>query len=146
MSQAAVLQDPDLGARIEHAMRHAFSCRHERVAIAVFGPAADGGFYLLALSTLPSGLFQGIQWSTPSALANNLANARRLGLHVAPLEAMDTLPDIDTLQDLQRWCSSKQHALRQQHKHSYLQQQLQVANGVSLLEVALQVAAGCSTP
>lgn len=25
---------------------------------AVFGPAEDGGYYLLALNTLPSGLFQ----------------------------------------------------------------------------------------
>lgn len=126
------LQDPDLGARIEHAMRHAFSCRHERVAIvgtdvpdltsslvagalqaldsyqarmhgvrmlvarvrakdgravptymlcnrctrtfqAVFGPAADGGFYLLALSTLPSGLFQVLL----AVLAGSISRAGR---------------------------------------------------------------------
>lgn len=105
------LQQPNLGARMEHAMRHAFAAGHRSVVIvgtdipdltaglvaralqalrghqvglacpavlvpvsasnrcqpccpaphnlqAVFGPAEDGGYYLLALSSLPQELFE----------------------------------------------------------------------------------------
>lgn len=115
------LQHPDLGMRMEHALRHAFAAGHRRVAIvgtdvpdltagivlqalqeldshqvrftvpafcgtgsswsqagdlnrtlfiilppfgalqAVFGPAEDGGYYLLALSSLPQALFE-VRW------------------------------------------------------------------------------------
>ncbi len=43
---------------------------------AVFGPAADGGFWLIGLNPLPHlpGLFDGVRWSTPHALGDTLNN------------------------------------------------------------------------
>lgn len=42
----------------------------------VFGPAEDGGFWLVGLNPLTArrGLFDGVRWSTPFALADSLAN------------------------------------------------------------------------
>ncbi|PRW33997.1 glycosyl transferase [Chlorella sorokiniana] len=118
-------------------MQHAFAAGHRRVAIvgtdvpdltahivlqalraldghqAVFGPAADGGYYLLALSSLPQALFEDIEWSTATVLAASVANAQRVGLSVAPLGTLPKLLDIDTLADLQRWLALQQ----QQHGH-----------------------------
>jgi hypothetical protein len=41
----------------------------------VFGPAADGGFWLVAVRRrpLPAALFEGVRWSGPHALADTLA-------------------------------------------------------------------------
>lgn len=69
----------------------------------VFGPAEDGGYYLMGATALPPGIFHGIEWSTGSVLAANVMNAHRLGLGVAPLTTLPTLADIDTLGDLERW-------------------------------------------
>ena len=68
-------------------------------------------------------------------LAANLANAQRLGLRVAPLDTLPKLPDVDTLEDLQRWCSRREAQLLQQAPGS------PEANADSLLAVAQRVAA-----
>ena len=58
----------------------------------VFGPAADGGYWLVGLKRRPRFVdpFGGVRWSSPDALADTLANLR--GKSVALL---DTLEDID---------------------------------------------------
>ncbi len=61
------------------------------------GPASDGGYYLMALSRPRPALFTGIAWSTASVFASTTERAGALGLSVRVLE---TLPDIDTLEDL----------------------------------------------
>ena len=88
---APQVQSPDLGDRLAAGMATAFASGHRRVAVvgtdvpdlsadhleaafkalsgendAVFGPAADGGYYLLAVmgTAVPQGLFSGIEWST----------------------------------------------------------------------------------
>ncbi|SMC00347.1 conserved hypothetical protein [Hymenobacter roseosalivarius DSM 11622] len=66
----------------------------------VVGPAADGGYYLLGMKTLQEELFQNKTWSTASVLPDTLADAARLGLHVARLP---TLHDVDTADDLAVW-------------------------------------------
>ncbi|VAW09999.1 FIG01023433: hypothetical protein [hydrothermal vent metagenome] len=64
---------------------------------AVFGPATDGGYYLVGLKRLPKPLdpFADIRWSGPHALADTLANLA--GRRVA---FVATLADIDTGEDL----------------------------------------------
>ena len=45
---------------------------------AVFGPAADGGYWLIGLKRMPKALapFAGVRWSSPHALADTLANLK----------------------------------------------------------------------
>ena len=64
---------------------------------AVFGPALDGGYYLLTLSRPAPGLFEGIAWSTGAVLEESLRRAEALGLTVGFL---DSLADIDRGEDL----------------------------------------------
>ena len=68
----------------------------------VFGPAADGGYYLLALRRLrddrEAALFTpAIPWGGPEVLARSEAAADAAGLRRARIE---TLRDIDTADDL----------------------------------------------
>jgi rSAM/selenodomain-associated transferase 1 len=68
----------------------------------VFGPAADGGFWLVGarrLKPMPRTLFAGVRWSTAQALADTLAglpSGYSMGL-------ADSLDDVDDAQDLQCW-------------------------------------------
>jgi len=59
---------------------------------AVFGPATDGGYWLVGLKRRPRFLdpFVNVRWSTPHALADTVANLA--GWRIARL---DTLDDID---------------------------------------------------
>lgn len=68
---------------------------------AVFGPAADGGYWLVGLSrrTVPRDLFEGVRWSGRHALADTIAT---LGPR-ASVAMLETLHDIDTADDLARW-------------------------------------------
>jgi uncharacterized protein len=109
----------DLGVRMHRAFRH---FPHGRVAIigcdipdagaqdarsafralgrapAVFGPAADGGYWLVAMSPRrPAHPFVAVRWSTEHALADTLKNFA--GQRVIMLR---TLHDVDTAADLRR--------------------------------------------
>ncbi len=65
----------------------------------VFGPAEDGGFWLVgrARSRCPPGRFAGARWSGPNALADCVGNAP-----LAPGFAA-RLRDVDTHEDWLRW-------------------------------------------
>lgn len=107
----------DLGARMDAAFRQ---FRHRRVALvgsdipdltadavwralhtlraadAVFGPATDGGYWLVALGARrPSRPFARVRWSTAHALADTRANF--VGRRV---ELAATLSDVDESGDL----------------------------------------------
>ncbi len=107
----------DLGTRMDRAFRR---IKHGRVAIigcdipeahasdvraafralgradAVFGPARDGGYWLVGLGTRrPARPFANVRWSTRHALVDTLANFR--GRRVAFLRC---LADVDTAADL----------------------------------------------
>jgi len=76
--------------------------RMEREALdAVFGPAEDGGYYLLALRRPCPELFAGIPWSSIGTLAASLAAADRAARKVHLLERR--LRDIDTAEDYRVW-------------------------------------------
>lgn len=66
---------------------------------AVFGPAADGGYWLVGLRRPRPGLFRGVRWSSETALADTLASLGR-GPRV---ELLETLADIDEPADYARW-------------------------------------------
>ncbi len=65
----------------------------------VFGPAADGGYWLVGARRrrAPWRPFDAVRWSSPNALADSLANLK--GARVALLEQ---LHDVDTGADLAR--------------------------------------------
>ena len=66
----------------------------------VFGPAKDGGYYLLGLCRPVPVLFQDIPWSTSSVLTASIRIARSSGHEPALLT---TLPDVDEPSDLDDW-------------------------------------------
>jgi rSAM/selenodomain-associated transferase 1 len=113
----------DLGQRMNTAVSHAFEDGYETVTLtgtdcpglkarhfqqgwealstdcrAVFGPASDGGYYLLALNEPAPYLFNGIPWSSSDTLSASLEAAKRQGVGVHLLEE---LRDIDTAEDLE---------------------------------------------
>ncbi|MFB4318263.1 TIGR04282 family arsenosugar biosynthesis glycosyltransferase [Actinomadura sp. 21ATH] len=67
-----------------------------RTADAVFGPAADGGFWLLGLARPDAGLLRGVPMSRPDTGRIQLARLRAAGLGVATLPR---LTDVDTAAD-----------------------------------------------
>ncbi len=115
-----------LGERLENAFETAFSLGFESVAAigtdspdlplsyleesfrileaggvdTVFGPAMDGGYYLVALRSNYPGLFRNIPWSTNQVLEKSLTAAASLGLQVACLPVWH---DMDTVEDLKRF-------------------------------------------
>ena len=69
---------------------------------AVFGPASDGGYWLIALQPRrPADLFGNARWSTEHALTDTLRQfrQRRVGF-------VRTLADVDTAADWRRWRAS----------------------------------------
>ena len=84
---------PDINAaRIAEAFKAL--CTHD----AVFGPAVDGGYWLIGLRrvrAVPPSLFAGVRWSTEHALADT---ERTLAGHT--IAHVATLRDVDTAADL----------------------------------------------
>ena len=81
-------------------------CRHINRAFAalgghdaVFGPAEDGGYWLVGLKrgAPPPGLFRDVRWSSPHALADSIASIPHLRVALA-----DRLADVDTAADLEK--------------------------------------------
>ena len=66
-------------------------------ASVVFGPSADGGFYLVGLSSPDERLFRGVRWSTAEVLRNAAARCRILS---APFSFLPPGRDVDTGEDL----------------------------------------------
>ena len=62
----------------------------------VFGPALDGGYYLVAARGLHTALFRDVPWSSARTLDVSLTRAREAGQRVALLTPMR---DIDTADD-----------------------------------------------
>ncbi len=109
----------DIGQRMRHALRQVpagrvclvgadipdLMPRHVAGAFAalggsdvVFGPAVDGGFWLVGArrgGAVPGRLFDGVNWSGPRTLADSIASVA--GLRVA---LVDRLADVDVAADL----------------------------------------------
>ncbi|MFI5002628.1 MAG: TIGR04282 family arsenosugar biosynthesis glycosyltransferase [Reyranellales bacterium] len=68
----------------------------------VFGPASDGGFWLIGarrLRPMPRDLFSGVRWSTRHALVDTRANVPK----PVSVGLADILDDVDTAHDLRRF-------------------------------------------
>lgn len=66
---------------------------------AVFGPAPDGGYWLIGLKTparQPVGFLNGVRWSSPHALADSIATVPEYRIaRVATLQDVDTADDLE---------------------------------------------------
>ena len=115
---------PDLGARLEHAINEALANGASKVAVigsdcpdvtpadisatwtalekndVVFGPAKDGGYWLIGMKRAHPTLFREIDWGTEKVLAQSQFRAHESGLKTALLRP---LPDIDTASDWQAY-------------------------------------------
>jgi len=115
--------DGDLGNRLRAAFEHAFGAGAHAVAVigtdspnvawedingafdllkagheAVLGPSADGGYWLLALSSFEPHVFEDIVWSTGEVAEQTRARIAARGLKFAELR---TVRDIDGVDDLE---------------------------------------------
>ena len=62
----------------------------------VFGPATDGGFWLVGKrGRVPLGLFENVRWSCDATLRDAISSARNTTVGM-----VDSLSDVDTLNDL----------------------------------------------
>ncbi len=63
----------------------------------VIGPAEDGGYWLVGQRAPGVDIFTEVPWSSPMTLATTRERLRELGIRWSEIE---TLPDIDTVEDL----------------------------------------------
>lgn len=111
----------DLGARMQNAFVDGFILGYESIVLigsdlpeiskdiilkafdalqysdTVFGPAQDGGYYLIGMNTIHNTVFENRPWSQPNLLEVTLAELKQNRTNFSLLE---TLNDIDTYEDL----------------------------------------------
>lgn len=85
---------PDLPPRL---LREALSLTRATPDGVVLGPAADGGYYLIAMSRPHPELFDRIDWGTDGVLAQTLDAARTAGVRV---RVLDSWADVDRPADI----------------------------------------------
>jgi rSAM/selenodomain-associated transferase 1 len=73
---------------------------------AVFGPARDGGYYLVGAARPLVGFFDGIPWSSHTTLGAHLSSCRKHNWSVGLLPARR---DIDTWEDWLAYRDGKEH-------------------------------------
>lgn len=111
----------DLGEKMLHAFTDGFSAGYQSVCIigtdcfeltseivvqafqklesedAAIGPAKDGGYYLLGMTSLLTCVFKNKRWSTDTVCADTIKDLKQLGQNFFQLEL---LTDIDEEKDL----------------------------------------------
>ncbi|MFN8280502.1 MAG: TIGR04282 family arsenosugar biosynthesis glycosyltransferase [Saprospiraceae bacterium] len=70
----------------------------------VFGPAEDGGYYLMGMSSIQEELFKEIDWGTDKVLRQSLEACQILNLNTSLLK---TYPDIDHYSDWIRYITTQ---------------------------------------
>jgi len=124
-------QGNSLGERLDNALTHCLKNGFEQVVImnsdgptlpvryltqafahlasneAVFGPAEDGGYYLVGLTRPRPRLLREVQMSTPTVLQDTLALAREENVSVSLLPPWY---DVDTIEDLRRMAGTLQES------------------------------------
>lgn len=118
----AVQQGSDLGERMKNAFLQGFSEGYERIVLigsdlpdintshiveglealkqveVVFGPAEDGGYYLIGLSKMNHEVFDNKPWSQRHLLSETLSELQQNNTTFRTLEVLN---DIDTFEDLE---------------------------------------------
>ena len=100
-----VLIGSDIPAIERHHLAAAFAALERRDF--VFGPAPDGGFWLVGAARrepLPGRLFAEVRWSTEHALADSLASLP----HGARVALIDQLEDVDDADAYARWRQARE--------------------------------------
>ena len=111
----------DLGERMKNAFKKGFDAGYDRIVLigsdlpditlyhinkglnalkqneVVFGPAEDGGYYLVGLSKMHNFVFDNKPWSQTNLLEETLLELKKKSITFCTL---DTLNDIDTYEDL----------------------------------------------
>ncbi len=114
----------DLGKRMDWAFRKAFKSGDQKVVLigtdcpgidekilkeafdalnhhdVVFGPAIDGGYYLIGMTGSPLGMFENIPWGTSQVLDQSIKAAQKIDLSIGFLEPLE---DVDRPEDLPVW-------------------------------------------
>ena len=74
---------------------------------AVFGPAADGGYWLVGQRRRPRELpmFRHVRWSSPEALSDTLANLR--GRRVAFVAMLNDVDESEDFRSVAAWCGRR---------------------------------------
>jgi glycosyltransferase A (GT-A) superfamily protein (DUF2064 family) len=85
-----------------HVTGQAFELLRDRDA--VFGPATDGGYYLVGTARHLPGFFDGVRWSSPHTLSDHLTRCRERAWSVGLLPE---LADIDTGDDWQAYLARR---------------------------------------
>jgi hypothetical protein len=94
----AVLIGTDIPEMTADLLRRAFGLLRDHEA--VFGPARDGGYYLLGLKRIMPGLFAPLPWGSPAVFERSMEIAEREGVVPALVETLD---DVDRPEDLVHW-------------------------------------------
>lgn len=118
-----LLPEGDLGVRMFHAFRELFKAGYQRAALVgadipdlssaiilkaftllssddiVYGPAKDGGYYLVGMRKPIKEVFEDVPWSSDQTLNRSIERAGQSGYSVALTEM---LSDIDTIDDVKR--------------------------------------------
>jgi len=97
-SPATVIIGSDCPALTTEVLAAAFDSL--RINPAVFGPATDGGYYLIGLTRPVPELFRDVAWGTETVLAQSLQILERTGIRSAQLTP---LADVDRPEDVAAW-------------------------------------------
>ena len=113
----------DIGERMENAFKKGFELGYEKIILIgsdlpdistdiinkgfnqlngtdfVFGPALDGGYYLVGMKKLMFGLFQNKPWSTSQLMKSTHLFITDKGKSISYLQELN---DIDTIEDLNK--------------------------------------------
>ncbi|WP_223550566.1 TIGR04282 family arsenosugar biosynthesis glycosyltransferase [Aestuariivivens sp. NBU2969] len=116
-----VQQGNDLGERMKNAFKKGFEKGYERIVLigsdlpdisykiikegidllnefdVVFGPAKDGGYYLIGLTKMHNFIFENKPWSQQNLMEETL---KELNIQNIAYSTLSTLNDIDTIDDL----------------------------------------------
>jgi rSAM/selenodomain-associated transferase 1 len=126
-------QGRDLGERLQNALALSFASGAKRVVVigsdcpeictgdiekawselhvndVVFGPATDGGYWLIGLNKVYPELFEDVAWGSASVLEQSVTRAKMLGLKIAMLRP---LCDVDTEADWNAFLARRESRLQ----------------------------------